>query len=117
MDVIMENADVKVAQLSIKQLSILLGAMVGVMTAGTAALGYVFASKADVKAIELKLADTGESKLTQWRISTVEVKQSNMEARLQKMDVNLTALLGRFRVEPAPEPVYKPLPEPPKPKE
>lgn len=112
MDVMMSD-DVKVA-LSMKQMSLVLGTIILVMGAGTGALGYVFASKSSVQALELKHADTGDAKLNQWRLKTLEVKTHNMEARVQKMDVNLSSLLGRFRVETAPEPQYLPLPEPPK---
>ena len=109
----MANEDTRV-QLSMKQFAIIIGVMLTMMTTGTAALGYVFASKADVEAIKLKMADTGGQQLSSYRIQTLEVKATNLEIRIQKIDTNLAKLLERFRVATAPEPKYLPLPEPPK---
>ena len=99
-----------IAKLSLKQFILILGAISAVMGIGTAALGYVYATQADLGALEKRTKPV----LTEWRLQTLETRTQNLEARTARADTNIVLLLERFRVTPAPEPVYAPLPEPPK---
>lgn len=85
----------------------------GVSGAVTAGYTYIFATKGELKAIELKQADTGDQKLNEWRLKTLEVQVDNLETRTQRMDNNIVTIMERFRLEPNPVPTYKPLPKPP----
>lgn len=95
----------------------LVGALLAVSAAVTGGYSYVFATKGELKAVELKQADTGDQKLNEWRLSTLEVQVQNLQTRSERMDKNIVTLMERFRLVPEPVPAYKPLPEPPKPDE
>ena len=95
----------------------LVGALVVVTGGVTAGYSYVFATKGELKAVELKQADTGDQKLTEWRLKTLEVQVQNLQTRGERMDKNIVTLMERFRLQPEPVPAYQPLPEPPKPDE
>jgi len=104
-------------QLSLGTWLAIIGTFIVVVGAITGGYSYVFATKGELKAVELKQADTGDKKLTEWRLKTLEVQMANAQMRSERMDRNIVALMQRFRVEPEPTPKYQPLPEPPKPDE
>ena len=105
------------ANLSIKSFWVLVAVIVGLLGSATAAWGFVFATKEELKKVELKQADTGRDKVSEWRIQSIEIRMDNLDARVQKIDKNLVALLERFRVISVPEPSYKMMPSRPIPKE
>jgi hypothetical protein len=89
------------------------GAFLGVSAAVTGSYTYVFATKGELKRVELKQADKADQKLNEWRLKTLEIQVDNLEMRMQRMDRNIVTLLERFRLEPDPAPAYKPLPQRP----
>lgn len=95
----------------------LVGTFLVASGAVTAGYSYVFATKGELKAVELKQADTGDQKVTEWRLKTLEVQVQNLQTRNERMDRHIVTLMERFRLVPEPVPSYKPLPEPPKPDE
>lgn len=101
------------SRLSIGTWVALIGTLLGASGAVTAGYSYVFATKAELKKVELKQADTGDKKLTDWRLKSLEVQVENLETRGERMDKNIVNLMERFRIEPNPVPTYKPLPQPP----
>lgn len=102
-----------ISRLSLGTWIALMGAFVTVSAAVTGSYTYVFATKGELKAVELKQANTADQKLNEWRLKTLEVQVDNLEMRMQRMDRNIVTLLERFRLEPQPVPTYKPLPKPP----
>lgn len=91
----------------------LVGAFLGISGAVTAGFSYVFATKGELKSLELLQADTGDQKLNEWRLKSLEVQVDNLETRAGRMDRNIVTLMERFRLVPDPAPAYKPLPKPP----
>jgi len=88
------------------------GTLLAVSGAVTAGYSCIFATKAELLAIELKQADTGDQRLNEWRLQTLEVQVQNLQARNERMDNHIVTLMERFRLTVEPPPVYKPLPEP-----
>jgi len=71
----------------------------------------IFASKSDIHAVSLKQENAqGKDELHKWRIDTIQVRTTNTERLLLKVDTNVTRMLERLRVKPAPEPRYDSLP-------
>lgn len=105
------------SRLSIGTWLALVGMFLAVSGAMTTGWSYVFATKTELKAVELTQADTGDQKLNEWRLQTLEIRMANQETRTSRVDKNLDSLLDRFRVTAEPSPVYQPLPDPPKPDE
>lgn len=102
-----------ISRLSLGTWIALVGALLGISGAVTAGYTYIFATKSELKSVELKQADTGDQKLNEWRLQTLEVNVDNLETRTQRMDRNIVTMMERFRLEPYPAPTYKPLPKPP----
>jgi hypothetical protein len=106
-------ARIVTSNLSLKPWTALVASVLVIIAGITAGYSYVFATKKELKAVELKQADTGDQRLNEWRLQTLEVQVQNLEIRSRRVDNNLVLLLERFRVTPRPAPVYKPLPRPP----
>jgi hypothetical protein len=109
-------------KVTLKQFSLgawltLLGTLLVTGTGVTAGLSYVFATKEELKTVELKQADTGDQKLNEWRLKTLETRMSNQETRTIRIDKHVESLLQRFRVELEPTPAYQPMPPRPTPDE
>jgi len=103
----------KTSKLTVGTWVALVGALLMISGAVTAGYSYVFATKGELKAVELKQADTSDQKLNEWRLQTLEVQVDNLETRTQRMDRNIVTVMERFRLEPDPAPTYRPLPKPP----
>lgn len=102
-----------ISRLTIGTWIALVGTLLGVSGAVTASYTYVFATKSELKKVELKQADTGDKKVTEWRLQSLEVEVHNLQNRSERMDKNIVTIMERFRIEPNPAPTYKPLPKPP----
>lgn len=76
----------------------LVGALLAVSAAVTSSYTYVFATKKELKEVELRQANTADQKLNEWRLKTLEIQVDNLEMRMQRMDRNIVTLLERFRL-------------------